>query len=189
MASRKLEDLRPEFRHLVARWLDANRDAGLEILVYCTRRSPEEQAVLYRRGRKTVDILNSVRWLHLEGYPGLAATLASAPPQWGPVGDRHVVTCALPGLSYHQHGLAVDFVPLSGGKAMWQDVGSYRRAGNLAEDLGMVWSGAWSSFGESCHVQSSVQSSLLDPCGDSGWLRDLDSIQRGKHGKHSESSG
>jgi peptidoglycan L-alanyl-D-glutamate endopeptidase CwlK len=51
MASRDLEDLLYPVRVRAERFLLAAREHGLDILIYCTYRSPEEQDELYSRGR------------------------------------------------------------------------------------------------------------------------------------------
>lgn len=53
MASRSLDDLHPEFRARVDMWLEKCALSGLDILVYCTYRSLEEQALEYAKGRTT----------------------------------------------------------------------------------------------------------------------------------------
>ena len=51
MASRELADLHPAFRVKAEAWLQDCMDAGLDILVYCTLRTMDEQADLYAKGR------------------------------------------------------------------------------------------------------------------------------------------
>ena len=51
MASRKLEDLAPQFRDRFIAWKRACEKAGLDVLVTCTLRSGEEQDALYAIGR------------------------------------------------------------------------------------------------------------------------------------------
>ncbi len=51
MASRSLDDLRPEFRTLAREWVDDCTIQGLKILITCTLRSAEEQDALYSKGR------------------------------------------------------------------------------------------------------------------------------------------
>ena len=51
--SRSLDDLRPEIRPKVDAWLAACTAAGIDVLVTCTLRSNEDQAVLYAQGRTT----------------------------------------------------------------------------------------------------------------------------------------
>jgi peptidoglycan L-alanyl-D-glutamate endopeptidase CwlK len=49
--SRSLDDLRPEIRPMVDAWLAACAAVEIDILVTCTLRSNEDQAVLYASGR------------------------------------------------------------------------------------------------------------------------------------------
>jgi len=51
MASRSLDDLAPPAKARAEAFLRATQDAGLDILIYCTYRSPEEQNALYAQGR------------------------------------------------------------------------------------------------------------------------------------------
>lgn len=114
MASRKLEDLAPNFRALVVTWLADCHAEGIDVLVYCTYRSPHEQADLYKIGRTV---------------KGAGVSAAR------PMGRK--VTNAKPGQSAHQYGLALDFVPTLGGKPLWSDTKRYDRAIKLAERRGM----------------------------------------------------
>lgn len=51
MASRSLSDLVPRVRELTLKWIDACKAEKIDVLVYCTYRSPEEQNELYAIGR------------------------------------------------------------------------------------------------------------------------------------------
>jgi len=51
--SRSLNDLRPECRRLVDPWLDDCAAAEIDLLVTCTLRSMQDQAILYAQGRTT----------------------------------------------------------------------------------------------------------------------------------------
>lgn len=114
MASRKLEDLAPLFRARVAEWLADCHAESLEVLVYCTYRSHNEQADLYKIGRTV---------------KGAGVTKTR------PMGRK--VTNAKPGQSAHQWGLAIDFVPMKNGKLLWGDTKRYDHAIKLAEARGM----------------------------------------------------
>ncbi len=118
--SRRLEDLRAPFREKAERWQAACKAAGLDVLTYCTYRSPEEQARLYAQGRTT---------------PG------------------KIVTYAKPGESAHNHGLALDFVPLLGGKPAWRECPEYWQAIAIAEAEGMESAARWRKFKELPHLQ------------------------------------
>lgn len=155
MASRDLEDLAPE---LVGKAQDLEilaEQNGTPVLIYCTRRSAEEQARLYRKGRPTKAI--EAKAAELDGdfaRPDLADLLLSVGPQYG-----SVVTHAGPGQSIHQYGLAFDAVPLRDGKPVWSteeaaDWDRWQAYGEVAKELGLEWAGDWVSFTEYPHVQA-----------------------------------
>lgn len=124
MASRDIADLHPAMRPLALAAVAGWREYGLDVLIYCTFRSLEEQAKLYARGR-------------------------TAP------GPR--VTNAQPGQSAHNYGLALDAVPLVGGKPEWRSTGAaadlWKRYGKAAKAAGLEWAGDWTRFIEYPHVQ------------------------------------
>lgn len=123
MASRKLEDLRPGTCIRAEKFLTRCSEEGLDILIYCTLRSMEEQDELYSMGRTK---------------PG------------------KVVTNARSGDSYHNWGCAFDFVPMVGGKPQWGDKTLYTKAGVIAEEVGLEWSGRWTGkLRETAHCQYS----------------------------------
>jgi hypothetical protein len=50
--------------------------------------------------------------------------------------------------------MAVDCVPLVGGKALWEDSAKeWKIYGAAAEHIGLTWAGSWTSFTESPHIQ------------------------------------
>lgn len=51
--SRDLADLKSGFRELVTPWLADCEAAGIDVLVTCTLRTGQDQAVLYAQGRTT----------------------------------------------------------------------------------------------------------------------------------------
>jgi peptidoglycan L-alanyl-D-glutamate endopeptidase CwlK len=51
MSSRNISDLHPLFQPKASEFLAATTKAGLDVLIYCTTRSMEEQAALYASGR------------------------------------------------------------------------------------------------------------------------------------------
>jgi len=109
MASRSIDDLQPIFRARVVEWLKDCDAEGLNILVYCTLRSKEEQDQLFKIGRTV---------------PGAGITPLR------PMGLK--VTNAKAGESAHNFGLALDFVPLNKGKPVWSDGPLYDKAIHLA---------------------------------------------------------
>lgn len=121
MPSRSLADLRPVFRARATDWYAECKAIGLDLLVYCTLRTTQEQDELYQQGRS---------------QPG------------------RIVTYAKPGQSAHNHGLALDFVPLILGKPDWR-AGSpeYLKAVELAEKHGMSSASKWKKFREWPHLE------------------------------------
>lgn len=141
MSSRKLTDLHPQMQPMVTRFLANARAAGIDLLVTCTYRSNEEQAALYAIGRTK---------------PG------------------RIVTRAKPGRSTHNNtlngkpaALAVDVVPLRGGKPVWGTAGAdgalWRQVGELGEKVGLEWAGRWTTFREFPHFQHPQAKTLRSP--------------------------
>lgn len=70
-----------------------------------------------------------------------------------------IVTKAKPGSSAHNYGLAMDVVPLVGGKPLWEfDANNphpvWREVGDLGLKAGLEWFGLPTSpFIEGCHLQ------------------------------------
>src|SRR3990167_2317807 len=65
-----------------------------------------------------------------------------------------IVTYAKPGQSAHQYGLALDFVPIVGGKPSWD--GSHpdwERCIVIADRLGLESASRWPRFREKPHLQ------------------------------------
>lgn len=67
------------------------------------------------------------------------------------------VTNAKPGQSFHNYKCALDVVPLSHGKPVWDTTGSnaqiWMRIGELGKEAGLEWAGDWKSFKEFPHFQ------------------------------------
>lgn len=121
MVSRSLDDLLPVVKVKAEKFLKLCTEQGLDILIYCTHRSDEEQDILYAQGRTK---------------PG------------------KIVTNARSGESWHNHRCAFDFVPLVGGKPAWNDENKYRKAGIIAESVGLEWAGRWTGkLKETAHCQ------------------------------------
>lgn len=106
MASRRLTDLQiPCYRRAEAFVVKCEK-SGIDLLVYCTRRSLSEQAALYTQGRAPVDQVNEAR-----AAAGLGPILQAQ--------NEIPVTWAKPGESLHNYDLALDCVPIEGGKPAW----------------------------------------------------------------------
>jgi peptidoglycan L-alanyl-D-glutamate endopeptidase CwlK len=76
---RAIDSLDASFQKQVRGWVNEMVTSRIEPLIYCGRRTMEEQAALYAKGRTIIG---------------------------------KIVTKAKPGESYHNYGLAFDWVPL-----------------------------------------------------------------------------
>ena len=160
MASRDLSTLIAPLKDAAIRTQQCCKLHGFYLLVYCTFRSFEEQARLYRQSRRLGQIRRKEIALEALGYPELAQVLEDVGPQWGTIG-RHV-TGAGPGESWHQYRRAFDAVPIVAGKAEWSNSSVYwRKYGRCAVDVGLEWAGNWTTFREYPHSQ--MPTSISNP--------------------------
>lgn len=146
--------LTPEFNSKLLELLAACQRLGVEMRPYFGIRTPFEQAKLWRQSRTREEISQKVGELQAQGAPFLAHALESVGPQNGP----HV-TNALPGLSWHQWGEAVDCFWVVNGQGEWSTVkqaggsNGYRVYAGQALQLGLDAGGLWRSLKDWPHVQ------------------------------------
>lgn len=130
IASRKLDDLHPVVKAKAEEFLAKCKQEGIDVLVTTTYRDAEMQNSLYARGRTV---------LTEHGQKVRKVTNAKA------------------GQSFHNYKLALDVVPLRGGKPVWGTTGSdlmlWMRVGNIGESVGLEWAGRWVKFKEYPHFQ------------------------------------
>lgn len=160
MASRSLKKLVPEAAQKAERVRTYCAVRGVPILIYCTLRSLEEQAKLYRQSRSYATIVAKMNALTDAGFGFLAEIIEKVGPQSGP----HV-TNAAPGESWHNYAEAFDAVPLLGGKALWQYEGNekaWNTYGEAVRKEGMQWAGDWKTFRELPHAQLSQAGNPLE---------------------------
>ncbi|MGR6433077.1 M15 family metallopeptidase [Rhizobium sp. PAMB 3182] len=149
-----LNGLDPAFRAKVNDLLHVLNSLGVEMRPYFGLRTVEEQARLWRQSRSTESINHEIGRLKASGAPFLADVLNRVGPTHGP----HV-TNALPGLSWHQWGEAIDCVWITGGVAEWSasklvnGVNGYKLYATKAKEAGLNAGGFWSSFKDWPHVQ------------------------------------
>lgn len=128
MASRKLSDLHPDLLILVDKFLDQTKAAGLDILITCTYRSNEEQAIEYAKGRTTTG----------------AKTTNAKPGQ-----SKHNFT-----IDGKPASKAFDIVPMMNGKCIWDSRDpAWQVTGSIGKALGLEWAGDWTNFKEYPHFQ------------------------------------
>jgi hypothetical protein len=157
--SRDMSALVEPFREKVEELLQACDSAGYTMRPFFTLRSPFEQARLWRQSRSSEEIAERIQWLRQHGGDFIAHCIDSVGPQYG----QHV-TNAVPGLSWHQWGEAVDCFWLLDGKAEWStrkrvgDRNGYRNYAELAGRAGLTPGGHWRSFKDWPHVQYRAES-------------------------------
>ena len=66
MAAREIEALRPGMQPLAQAFQGRCRDRDVSVLIYCTLRSAQEQARLWRNGRSRADIDATIRRLRFQ---------------------------------------------------------------------------------------------------------------------------
>lgn len=66
------------------------------------------------------------------------------------------------GESFHNYRVALDFVPVIHGKAIWNDPVLFKKCGAIAEGLGFEWGGSWKSFKDLPHIQITNGLSIAD---------------------------
>jgi peptidoglycan L-alanyl-D-glutamate endopeptidase CwlK len=159
MASRQIKDLNVKMQNRAEGVVRDCRTKGVDLLIYCTYRSPEEQARLYRQSRTLMEIEYKADVFRERGFEFLSNILIGVGPQNGFLG-RHV-TYAGPGESWHQYRMALDAVPLVDGKCMWGKfvIGTknirpeWLTYGKAVKKNGLYWAGDWKNFQEFPHCQ------------------------------------
>jgi hypothetical protein len=152
--SRDLADLETGFRVRVEELLASCEQTGYEMKPFFTLRTPFEQGKLWRQSRAKLQVEEKVSELRRKGADFLAHCIESAGSQNG-----RYVTNAIPGLSWHQWGEAIDCFWLVNGRAEWstrlkiEGVNGYANYANIADSMGLDAGGLWRSFKDWPHVQ------------------------------------
>lgn len=133
---------------------------GIKMVPYYWVRDPFEQGKLWRQSRSGSEVRAKIAYLKNKGCDFLAHCIESVGPQNGPS-----VTNAIPGLSWHNYGQAVDCYWSKNGKAVWShtedgDRNGYRIYARVAEEKGLVSLGQRYGW-DWVHVQKSEYSSPL----------------------------
>ena len=90
-------------------------------------------------------------------YAEQAALFAKGRTEPGPK-----VTNARPGYSWHNFGVAWDFVVFDAkGQPQWESP-LMERCGRIAEELGLDWGGSWTGFQDTPHVQLKTGRTLAE---------------------------
>lgn len=111
---------------------------GCEIVPYFGLRTLEDQAKLWRQSRATSVVHTEVSRLRDSNCDFLADVIMNV----GPQKTAQWATNAIPGLSWHNWGLAIDFYvkdPKTG-KPNW-DSSAYKTLGQESKSMGLRWGG------------------------------------------------
>lgn len=122
--SRDLAELEPWTKQKVEAWVNACRERGVDVLVYCTHRTADEQKALYDQGRTKPGriVTNAAAWQSWHNYRRAAdaVPLLHGKPLWRYDADR----------------------------IEWQVFAEE------AARAGLEWAGTWKTFREFVHVQN-----------------------------------
>lgn len=144
----------PAFKAQVEILLVNCKNRGIEMRASDTVRSPFDQAKIWRQSRTSEEIHKKIVELQNNNAPFLAHCLESVGPQKG-----DPVTKAIPGLSWHQWGEAVDCFWVVNNKAVWDletvvnGLNGFMVYANEAKKLGLDAGLFWNNFKDSPHVQ------------------------------------
>lgn len=144
----------PEFKARVSTLLQNCRDRGIEMRPSEGLRTPFVQAKYWRQSRSREEIQRKINELRSNDAPFLAHCLDSVGPQHG-----DPVTNALPGLSWHQWGEALDCFWVVNGNAVWSltkvvnGQNGFMVYADEAKKLGLEAGLFWTSIVDGPHVQ------------------------------------
>ena len=131
MSSRDLHDLRDDVHSMAVSHKQLCKAAGIDLLIYCTKRENEEQDLLYAIGRTV---------------KGVIVTNARA-------GE------SLHNPDKNGKSRAYDCCPLRFGKPVWtskskEDAALWAQVGAIGESVGLSWAGRWTGkIKEKAHFQ------------------------------------
>lgn len=115
---------------------------GIYVLFTDGLRTNVDQAILFGKGRPS----NS-------NYKSTQCTYYNGKDYANPSAKR--VTNARPGTSFHNYGLALDFVLTdeNARQVFWSRNKQWERAAAIAKELGFTWGGDWKGFVDNPHIQ------------------------------------
>lgn len=159
--SRNLQDLQPDFKNKVIAVIKRCANDKITMKPFYTYRSLQEQAKLWRQSRSTAEIEKKLEWLRSKDAYYLASIIDGVGAQSG-----RWATNAIPGMSAHNYGLAVDCYLEIDGVACWDsdNVGYSvyaKHAKNLELDAGHFWRSK-----DSVHIQEFMDKKTIKEIND-----------------------
>jgi hypothetical protein len=177
--SNSLSDLVPEFALKAKQLLQRCDDLHVVMHVTETLRTPFTQARFWRQSRPTAVVNARIQKLRADGAPFLADCLQRVGPHTG----EHV-TNALPGLSWHQWGEAIDSVWVANGKETFSlkltvgGVNGFHVYAEQAEKMGLTAGAFFQSIKDFPHVQLRGDASPLSHHS----LHEIDAVMKARFG-------
>lgn len=168
--------LTAEFNEALTNLLTNCQSRGVTMAPYFGLRTPLEQAKLWRQSRPADAVQAKIAKLKSQGADYLASLIQAVGPCKGPW-----ATNAIPGLSWHQYGIAMDCVWMVKGREEWagpatvDGIEGYEIYAREANKLGLTTLGSIGDFG---HVQQPPGASPLAQYK----ITDIDRIMRDKFG-------
>lgn len=155
--NRSLTDLTPECRGKAEEFLKRCSEAGLEVIVTSTLRTPVEQYAYYLTGRKPLQSVNAAR-----AQAGL--------PPITQADNRRIVTHNLE--SVHESGCAFDVAIKKHGAIVWEikadlndnHIPDYEEIGAIGEAIGLRWGGRF-RFKDYVHFECPQESAEVRKLG------------------------
>ena len=158
-----LSQLEPEFAQKINLLLNNCERLGVTLALCDGIRNTITQALYWRSSRSNQEVDEKIKMLQHENADFLAYCLFIVGEQQGP----HA-TNALPGLSWHQYGLAVDCVWILDSKACWDNenlyngINGYEVLATEAKKMGICSGHEWKNLRDSGHLQANFYASPLE---------------------------
>src|SRR5215831_5272277 len=149
-----LSQLVPAFATKVQQLLDNCSQRNVIMRPYFSIRDPFTQGKFWRQSRSAEEIQKKIADLKSKGADFLAFCIESVGPQSGPP-----ITNAIPGLSWHQWGEAVDCMWVVNGQSEWSTTkkvngqNGYAVYAEEANKLDLTPGGLWKKLKDWPHVQ------------------------------------
>lgn len=174
--SRDLTLLQPVFLEKLESALAEAKRQDVHMVPFDARRDVWQQARLWRRGRTSAQIRERVASLRAANAGYLADVIESVGPQKG-----KWATNAIPGMSWHQWGLACDFYwdkngPDVPGGIEWNDLTGYKAFALIAQKAGLTSGFFWKSR-DAVHIQLPAEAKPV------GTLADISKAMLNLYGK------
>lgn len=177
--SKSLSDLVPEFAPKAKELLQRCDDLHIVMRITETLRTPFTQAKYWRQSRTKAVVQARIQKLRVDGAPFLAHCLEVVGPQNG-----DPVTNALPGLSWHQWGEAIDCVWVANGKETYSlkltvgGLNGFHVYAEQAQKLGLTAGAFFHSIKDFPHVQLHSDANPLSRHS----LQEIDAVMKERFG-------